>query len=722
MYREIKRRADGALGMESTPSIGKIMCLVLIGLVDNDATYLNKGKQLYIQNIVNGNWVGRDMSWSFCYDWLYNDLTPAEREQVRNLALSGLELGNQRTVYYNLECNEATFNGLPGLTFAGEGTEAQNRLCRNLVDEWDGRMRGVRQFRQPGGTAASRGGVLPARQYYFPDGGYYKGNHYAHKDIETLTIYLTLFRELGLGDYWDLCGSYLDGWAEYILWTKRPDNLAQRLMSGSSYGIDTRGLIGLALIAKYRHNGLAAWLVEQNGWFFSQTNGETWHTICVLWDPTLPMEAPAQTLPLYRFYGGPGDAVSPGKSWSEKVFLRSGWNLNGNNDDVYFSMHAGDYFGDYFNYYQTAFEIYYRGALAIHGGQYTDSETSTQHYNRAVSANVVTILDLRRAKGDIWGQDFLYTAPGRPQHIYDVADNSTYDTSDFLTFEPGEADTGPYYYMKAKVNPANAYYYTNSTRQVARQEREVVAYGHYFVVRDKVVLSGGDNSVRWLLHTIKEPSIEEGSLLAQTVPGHIMTYSRGRYSATRTELVSGVQYDGKITVQALLPADATMRKVGGTGFECWVDDGDGAGVNYTSPDAMYEGEHEVGRWRLETIAPIGLETDFVHTLWVGRPSQVMAAATAIDDSTAVGASITGVGAFVFSRTGVMVPSMEYRLSGEQTSPVPNIIEGLVPRTAYSVRVNDALPFVVESTDAGGLYYEVAGPARVRVEPATGVGR
>ncbi len=722
MYREIKRRADAALSDPASKNIDTILCMVLAGLVDNNPIYTDKAKQLFLQNVAEGYWPVEGTSWNVCYDWLYDSLTPLERAQVRDLALATMELGRQRAVYYNLECNEATWVGLAGLTYVGEGTAAQNQLCQALVDEWDGRMRGVRQYRQPGGTAASRGGVLPTREYYFPDAGYYKGNHYAHKDIETLTIYLALFQDLGLGTYWDLCGSYLDGWAEYIAWTKRPDNLAQRLMSGSQYGIDSRGYLALSIIARYRQSGLAAWLIDQNGWRYAQAGGYTWHTICVLWDPTVPMKAPEQTLPLYRFYGGPGEGVSPGASWSEKVFLRTGWNLNGDNDDVYFTMHAGDFFGDYANYYQTAFEIYYRGALAARAGQYSDGEGSSQYYNRAVANNVVVILDPTRSKGDIWGQDFLYTSPGVPKHLYDVADNSVYDTADFIEFEPGDAEGGPYYYMKARLNPDHAYYYTNSTRRVARQEREVVAYGHYFVVRDKVALSGGNNSVRWLLHTIKEPSIEDGALLSQTVPGHIMTYDRGRYSATRTERVSGVQYDGKITVQALLPAGATMRKVGGAGYECWVDEGNGLGLNYPSPESMYEDQNEVGRWRMETIAPAGLETDFVHTIWVGRPTQAMAASAAIDEPGAVGASITGIGAFVFSRSGVAEPSIEYHLSGEQLVPVPNIIEGLAPNTSYAVFVNDEPPFVAQSTEGGGLYCELAGPAWVRVHPAANASR
>lgn len=717
MFREIKRRADGAMTLSSSTNIDKIMCILLSGLVNEDMNYINKAKTLYMQNIANHYWPAEEIYWNLAYDWLYVYLTPTERTQVRTLALEILDPGHQRTCYYNLECNEASWTGFAAMCYYGEGSSAENTLCQTMVDEWDGRMRGVRQFREPGGTAASRGGVIPTRQYYFPDGGYYKGNHYGHKDIETLTLYLAVFQEFGLGNYWNLCASYVDNWAEYIAWTKRPDNLAQRLMTGQLYSIDMRGFFGLAMLAKYRNSGIASWLIDQHGWNYSQAGGDGWHTLCVVWDPSVPKQAPASTLPLYKFYGGPGEGVSTGKSWAEKVFIRSGWNLNGNNDDVYFSMHAGDFFGDYHNSYQTAFELYYRGSLANRAGQYTDYENSKMYYIRAVANNVVVVLDQTRTKGDIWGQDWLYETPGRPDHLYEVADNSVFDVSDFVAFEPGQGDNGPYYYMKCKLNPQNAYYYSNSTRKVSRQEREAVLYGHYLIVRDKVVLSGGTNSVRFLLHTIKEPTIEAGSLVSTTVPDHIMTYSRGRYSATRTELVQGVQYDGKITVQALLPANSTMRKVGGPGYECWVDNGSGTGLNYPSPEYMYEDQNEVGRWRMETIAPTGLDTDFVHTLWVGRPNQTAAASSAIDDPNAVGASITGVGAFVFSRSGTAQPSIEYNLSGEQLTPVPNVVEGLLPNTAYAVRVNDDLPFVVQSTDAGGVQFSLAGPAYVRLEPA-----
>lgn len=719
LFDEMERRAQNTMALPTSNNIDKIMTVLLVGLVNQDQTYIDKAKTLYMGNVLLNAWPSEEIHWHMCYDWLYPYLSPVERDAVRTLSLPYYELGGQRPVYYNLECNEASWKGLAGLTFYGEGSASQNALCQGLVDEWDGRMRGVREYRQPGGTATSRGGVIPTRQYYFPDGGYYKGNHYGNKDIETLTFYLAVFKDTGLGDYWSLATSYLSNWGEYILRTRRPDNLSSRMMTGVSYGTDMRGYLGLSLINHYLQEPYTSYLLDMPSWSVGSSGSDGWWVICATWRPNVPELDPVTTLPLHKFYGSPGETNIPGTSYSERVYVRSGWNLNGNNDDVFFTLHAGDYFGDYYNFYQLGFELYYRGALAIRSGYYLNVDNQKNYYSRAVGNNCVVILDnSRTGMGDKWGQDDLYADPEAPQHLYDVSDNSVYNTAEILAFEPGQAEGGgSFYYVKGKLNPQNAYYYTNSTRKVQTQQREAVVYGRYVIVRDKVTLTGGSNSVRWLLHTINEPTIEAGTESGVTVPGHIITYTRGRYSAVRTETVDGVTYNGKITVQACLPASATMRKVGGSGYECWVDNGSGVGQNYPLDPGLYTDRNEAGQWRVETIAPTGTNIDFVHALWVGKPTETMAAVTTIDGTNSVGCQITNVGVFVFGKTGNSQSGIDYTITGELLEPVPHVIEGLYPETDFAVQIGEAAPFVVRSSESGAITFRAAGPASVHVEPA-----
>lgn len=711
MFAEVKRRADDFMDDPPGTQMFKMVCLAVTGRVTGNPAYLQRAASDYVYTLQTNGWAPEVNEYAYIYDWVYDYLTPEQRAYARELALDSYSPGGQRTVYYNLEANEASDKGLVGLIFYGDGDAADNALCQQLVDEWDGRMRGVRQYAWPNGSASSLGGVLPTRDHCFPDGGYYKGNHYTQKDMEGIITYLVAFDQCGLGDYWDIARDYLEDWPEYMYWVHRPDDYCSRMMSGKIYGWERRGLFGLAALATYIPSPLAQRWLHDQGWSTGSSGGYDWGFMAILWRPQDPGTVP---LPLHKFYGASGSTNVPGTSWSEKIFVRSGWSVNTNNDDVYFTFQAGDYFGDYFNFYQLGFEIYYRGALAIRSGYYQEGGFDRAYYGRALSNNCVVVLDQSQDElGDIWGQDWLYGDPGRPTHIYEVADDSVYDTADIIAFSAGQTESGrPYYYAKGMLKPDAAYYYSNDTRRVSKQEREVVVDGRYFVVRDRVELSGGTNSVRWLLHTINEPVLESPTLLETTVPGHIETYARTRYSAERTENVGVRDYDGKITVVPVVPANATLRKVGGSGYETWIDDGEGNGQNWDIGDpARYTDVNEVGQWRMETIAPTGLVTDFVHALWVGRPGQTMPAVQAIEDESSLGCEIDGVGVYVFARTPEFDTGLDYHFQGSLV--VPHVIEGLAASTPYAVEIDGARRVLVSDAE-GGLTFDAAGPAGVRV--------
>ncbi len=266
MYNEIKSRANGYLTATPSVNIYAVMTLALVGRVESNSAYTQKAVDFFMFAVNSGSWDKKIIEWPLAYDWLYPNLSAAQRTAARTLALPLYTLGEQRTVYYNLEALYATTHGLAGMAFYGEGSSSENQKCQDLVDEWDGRMRGVGKYAYSGGTAASRGGVLPTRQYYFPDGGYYKGMEYTQIDMEGIAVYLSLFQDLGLGNYWDVCGSYIDNWPQYLLYMTRPDGMSQRLMSGTTYSIIARGYQSLALISAHRGNGYAAWLVDNAFW------------------------------------------------------------------------------------------------------------------------------------------------------------------------------------------------------------------------------------------------------------------------------------------------------------------------------------------------------------------------------------------------------------------------------------------------------------------------
>ncbi len=259
------------------------------------------------------------------------------------------------------------------------------------------------------------------------------------------------------------------------------------------------------------------------------------------------------------------------------------------------------------------------------------------------------------------------------------------------------------------------------------QTREIAALGRYYIIRDKVIQNGDNNSVRFLLHTINRPAVE-ATPTSTPVANHIVLYPRARYSAVRTELLTregglpSIQYGGKIWCVPVLPQTATLRMVGGTGYEFWVDNGSGTGANtpiegsYFQNPADFTNATEAGQWRVETIAPAAGTVDFVHAIYAGPTSGSMADVRAIDEATAVGCEITGVGVFIFGRSEQGESGIDYQITGEILDQ-PQVIEGLKPEIDYAVRVGTGEPFTTRSSASGGIDFHASGPARIDIRPA-----
>jgi hypothetical protein len=715
---------------QNSDSPFKILLLFLTGKVARDSdygavqadssSYINAAKGAFMC-AVRGHytWNNETLDLIVAYDWLYNYLSSAQRDTCLSECMGDFALGQENAVYYNHESNKALCKGLAGLALANDFSGADSVKAQAMVDECDGRMRGIGIY-AVGGGAFSEGGVLPTRELYFGDGGYYKGIQYAHYDMQGVITYLSVWDDLGLGNYWSLCDGYVDNYPQYLLYMLRPDMLSSRLMSGTNYGIPTFGMSMLALIAAHRHNGWAAWLLDQDGdGLFDQSYGGYDFSIpAVVWRPAYTSSSDPSDLALAKFYGASGETPVAGHSYSEKVVVRSGWTFGGSTStDSYFTIHSGGYFGDYWNFYAGAFEIYYRGALAIRSGYYLTGDAFLEAYNsRAISTNSVVVLDNTQALKDKWGQDFLYTNPGIPVDIYDVRDNpDKYQTGSILYYQDRTLTGGVHsYYVKVKINPDAAYYYTTPNRRVTTQTREVTTLGRYYVIHDKVVQTGTPRSTRFLIHTINEPTMVE-TASDTTVTDHITSYPLSKYSAVRGDSLSPegmdpIKYAGKLWVQPILPAASTMRKVGGTGYEFWIDNGAGTGSN-TATDPVwgdtlkFTGTDEAGQWRVETVAPLANEVDFVHAIYAGALTDTMPTIYTINETLIRGCEIKGVGTFLFAQGN----RFEYEVK-ESFAGLHQIIYGLTPFELYWINGAEC----VLADASGGIAFDVNGPTRVVV--------
>lgn len=110
--------------------------------------------------------------------------------------------------------------------------------------------------------------------------------------------------------------------------------------------------------------------------------------------------------------------------------------------------------------------------------------------------------------------------------------------------------------------------------------------------------------ISWIGHFAAMPEIS-GSMTNNAVPGHIETFDGEDYSATHR--------GGSIALRTLLPEGSAVTRIGGEGYEYWVD-----GMNYpplTVPDSAV---YTPGSWRIEVRPPVITDTIvFLHTIALG---------------------------------------------------------------------------------------------------------
>lgn len=285
------------------------------------------------------------------------------------------------------------------------------------------------------------------------------------------------------------------------------------------------------------------------------------------------------------------------------MFMRTSWAAGKESDTAVVFMNGqeklvGDHDHDHSDIGN--FQIYYKGTLAGHGGTYQGKEGGwgTTHYwsyyRRTISKNCLTVFDpdepiMRKNKVQNYAND-----GGQ------LIEQDTSSLEQFLSHKDHAATEGVYVGPNSET-PEFSYLKTNLTDaysdKVAGYTRSMVAlnlfnndYPLAFICYDNVASSNKTFKKTWNLQTVQEPEING----AQTV------VKRDDYD-----------YSGKLVVNTMLPKDAVIEKVGGMGFESYVN-----GVNYPNDDTG-SNDNEQCDWRLE-ISPKNPARDdlFLNAMYV----------------------------------------------------------------------------------------------------------
>ena len=432
---------------------------------------------------------------------------------------------------------------------------------------------------------------LPARNWFYPGHAYHQGDSYGAHRYSWDTYPLWIFDRLGAGNVYDPEQHFVP----YLwIYTTRPDG--QRLRAGDTFAHSApRGrpwgqYIGTVLTASYYGDGVLLDQYERQG---GSGGNETIFEF--LWRDTSLQRGSVATLPFSRYFGPPF-------GW---MVARTGWGQ----DAVIAEMKINEYnFVNHQHLDAGAFQVYYKGALAVDTGLYSGSSGAygsphcMNYYWRTIAHNSLLVYDPseefgRRGYGNEGGQRLPNGRSEARDLSVLLAPQNGYRTGKVLAHGFGpDPQTPDFTLLQGDITDA----YSKKVREVKRsfvflnlRNPHVPAA---MVVFDRVVSADPSFRKYWLLHTLEEPRVESTSAV-----------------------VDCAQHDssGRLTLDVLLPsaANADLAKVGGPGKEFWV-----FGQNYANDvdsQRLERSSMEPGAWRIELSPRIAAAEDlFLNVMQV----------------------------------------------------------------------------------------------------------
>lgn len=511
------------------------------------------------------------MCGAMVYDWCYDQMKDSEKKAYINEFVR---------ISKTMECGYPPKNTEPIAGHSSEWMVMRDMLSAAIAiyDEFPEMYNHVM-------TMLCRD-YIPVRNYVYAGHNYHQGTSYANVRFSNDLFSLWILDRMGAGAVYDPAQQFV---MYDFLYRRRPDGMVLPAGDvnpgiGGSYGLPAM------LAYSYYKDPYLAYEYKRN------TKIDNHCLIFdVLWrDYTIEPKSP-ETLPLTKYSGTP-------YGW---MIARTGWDKN----SVIAEMKINEHFvGNHQHMDGGAFQIYYKGPLAIDAGAYhgTSGGYNSAHnknfFKRTVAHNSLLVFDPNEkfASWNYGGTDKTEFAdndggqrmPGdRWETCRSFADllSDEYTTGQVLAHGTGGDYMAPEYsYLSGDITKA----YSDKVKEVKRSfvflnlKSEKVPAA--MVVFDKVVSKNPEFKKHWLLHSIEEPKVSEnGIIIKRTKDGD----------------------SGMLSNTVLLPAkeNLDMQVIGGKGKEFWVN-----GTNYANaPQAgRPDPRNERGEWRVEVSPSAPANEDY----------------------------------------------------------------------------------------------------------------
>lgn len=554
----------------------------LLWLLTGDQKYLDFSKRLmkslteYYQlrnaNDLNINWYMYSQACAACaWDWIYNDLTPEEREELGPPFFEALcdiaWFDGKRSKHYRENVSDHT-SGCYGtrhlpwyiaLAFYGDGID--DAACENMFKIGLQLNQKMVDFRKET-IGDAPGAATPCVVYSL---GYYP--------VADFNYIRLLKSATGIDVSEDML--YVARYMDYIDWITIAGNL--------SYGFGDEHHTSCKLPVKEINYSL-----REIAQLYGARHPEIPPKASRLLDEftTKYMAATFPVIPFLQFDEQPSPEPAPSttnalycESMGE-VFMRSGTGAN----DTYCLFASGGQVDNHKHFDNNHFTIYKYGFRALDSGTRPEPGLHLPYYYaRTVAHNCVTVRMPGEVMPSYWGE----AAPEEDSTLPVPNDGGQCSALGSVLKSMRETTT-----YVALSSDATACYHSS---KVSLVERDFVwLKPDLFVVFDRVESKNKNYPKKWLLHTINEPQMNGAMEWSETSGG------------------------GKMICRTLWPANAAVEKIGGEGREYWSD-----GRNWPLPvdlpsNIPDRNEPNFGRWRVE-VSPgsAALRDCFLHMIMVG---------------------------------------------------------------------------------------------------------
>ena len=510
------------------------------------------------------------------YDWCYDLIAPEEKKSL--VAIMESLAADMEVKWPQLVQSSVT----------GHGVEAQ--LLRDILScgiaVYDEKPE---IYRRVAGRIFAE--LIPALNFTYQSGHHHQGSYYGPERFQW-DIHLTfLYDRMG---YPDITSKLQGKMPYYWIYTRRPDG--QLFRDGDEHRETYPfgrywNFWDIIYAASYYQDPVLMGEAVRQG-FAGQ--GALYDIIFI--DPSVPVMKSLASLPLTKYFPYPfGGMVS-----------RTGWEQGATSKTVVAEMKVVErQFNNHQHLDAGAFQIYYKGPLAIESGIYggTEGRYGSEHflnyYQRTIAHNCMLVYNpneiFTRGSNRIandGGQ--RWPANGSEPSVIDLVMSEEYNKGEVQAHAFGPDPMRPEYsYLKGDITRSYTDKVKNHQRSFVFLNLENVQVPAALIVYDYIVSSDRNFKKTWLLHCVQEPVFS----------GNVCTVVRNEKG-----------YNGKLvnTVLLPLPQNTLLTKTGGAGNEYRVGD-----VNYRQSFVNENNSGDGAAWRIELSPKAPTETDvFMNVMQV----------------------------------------------------------------------------------------------------------